>query len=177
MRDIFAVITPQIGEITLLSGNMAGILLETFINAPVERVFDLSLSIDLHQASASETNEKAIAGKTSGLIGLNEWVTWRARHFGIYQNLTVQITRLERPFFFEDKMLKGAFSKMEHLHLFESSGTGTLMKDVFEFESPLGILGKMANKLFLENYMRKFLITRNETIKRIAESEDWKEVL
>lgn len=66
---------------------------------------------------------------------------------------------------------------MEHLHLFESSGTGTLMKDVFEFESPLGIFGKMANKLFLENYMRKFLITRNETIKRIAESEEWRKVL
>ena len=74
-------------------------------------VFDLSLSINLHELSAEKTNEKAIAGKTSGLIGLDEWVTWRARHFGIYQKLTVKITKLERPLMFEDKMLKGAFQK------------------------------------------------------------------
>ena len=177
MRDIFAVITPQIGEITLLSVNMARIILETFINAPVERVFDLSLSIDLHQVSAEKTNEKAIAGKTSGLIGLNETVTWRARHFGIYQELTVQITKLERPFMFEDKMLKGTFAKMEHIHSFAKEGNGTKMTDVFVFESPLWIFGKMADRIFLESYMRKFLITRNKTIKRIAESEEWRKLL
>ena len=156
---------------------MSRIFLETHIDAPIERVFDLSLSIDLHQLSAKQTNEKAIAGKTSGLIGLNDTVTWRAKHFGIYQELTVQITRLERPFLFEDKMLKGAFAKMEHVHSFAKEGNGTMMTDVFVFESPLWIFGKMANVLFLKNYMTKFLQTRNEEIKRIAESEEWRKIL
>jgi ligand-binding SRPBCC domain-containing protein len=156
---------------------MPRIFLETLINAPIERVFDLSLSIDLHQLSAKQTNEKAIAGKTSGLIGLNETVTWRAKHFGIYQKLTVQITKLERPFMFEDKMLKGTFSKMEHVHSFAKEGSGTMMTDVFVFESPLWIFGKMANALFLKNYMTKFLQTRNEEIKRIAEGEEWRKIL
>ena len=66
--------------------------LRTEINANIEIVFDLSRSIDLHKISTEYTNETAIAGKTSGLIGLNESVTWRAKHFWIYQKLTSKIT-------------------------------------------------------------------------------------
>ena len=156
---------------------MERIYLETIINAPIERVFDLARSIDLHKLSALNTNEKAIAGKTSGLINEGETVTWRAKHLGIYQILTVQITKLERPYFFEDKMVKGALSRMEHVHKFESLMNQTKMLDVFEFESPFGILGKFVNRLFLKQYMTDFLLTRNKELKKIAESEAWKELL
>jgi hypothetical protein len=61
--------------------------LNTTIAAPIERVFDLSRSIDLHANSASGTSEQAIAGVTSGLIEIGQEVTWRARHFGIWQTL------------------------------------------------------------------------------------------
>tara|TARA_Y100000385_G_scaffold50965_1_gene47775 strand:+ start:2192 stop:2338 length:147 start_codon:yes stop_codon:yes gene_type:complete len=44
------------------------IKIETIINAPIDRVFDLARSIDLHTLSTKETNEKAVAGKTSGFI-------------------------------------------------------------------------------------------------------------
>jgi len=54
---------------------MPVIELKTAIKAPVERCFDLSRSIDLHKISTAHTNEEAIAGVTSGLIGPNEWVT------------------------------------------------------------------------------------------------------
>lgn len=73
---------------------MPCIKIETTIHAPVQRCFDLSRSIDLHQISTIETKERAIAGKTSGLIGLNETVTWQAKHFGITQKLTSKITVL-----------------------------------------------------------------------------------
>ncbi|MDQ3112455.1 MAG: SRPBCC family protein [Bacteroidota bacterium] len=155
---------------------MPKILLETYIEAPIERVFDLSMSIDLHKLSTKGTNEEAIAGKTSGLIGLHETVTWHAKHFGIYQKLTVQITKVDRPDVFEDRMLKGTFASMHHVHSFEKEGSGTKMKDVFEFESPLGFLGKFANSLFLKKYMTKLLRGRNAELKRIAEGEEWREL-
>ena len=53
------------------------------IAAPVETVFDLSLDIDAHVASMADSGERAIGGVTSGLIGLGETVTWRAKHFGV----------------------------------------------------------------------------------------------
>jgi ligand-binding SRPBCC domain-containing protein len=155
---------------------MPTIYITTEINAPIQRCFDLSRSIDLHMLSTAQTNEKAIAGITTGLIGLNEEVTWRARHFGVYQKLSVRITAMESPFYFEDKMLKGAFKKMEHKHFFQQEEEVTIMKDEFFFEAPFGIFGKIAY-LFLVPYLRKFLKVRNKTIKDIAESQQWKQIL
>jgi len=62
---------------------MPTIKLETKIKSGINICFDLSRSIDLHQISTVKTNEKAIDGRTKGLIDLNEFVTWRATHFGI----------------------------------------------------------------------------------------------
>jgi len=156
---------------------MEKIILETYIEAPIERVFDLSRSIDLHKISTKGTKEEAIAGKTSGLIELNETVTWKAKHLGVFQKLTVIVTKLERPYIFEDKMIKGAFSEMKHSHKFETVKNGTKMTDIFEFKSPFGIIGRLANLLFLKNYMTKFLEIKNEELKYFAESDNWKKIL
>lgn len=84
---------------------------------------------------------------------------------------------MEYPSHFQDRMVKGAFKHFTHDHYFEQEGSGTLMRDVFAFAAPLGILGTFAEKLFLERYMRKLLLKRNEVIKQIAESGKWKEIL
>ena len=152
---------------------MVTLCLETSINSPIERVFDLARSIDLHTCSTAKTGERAIAGITSGLIGLNEEVTWRAKHFGLWQSLTVKIIAYDRPFHFADEMLRGAFKRMRHDHYFESIKTGTLMRDEFSFEAPYGILGRMVEVVILKNYMRRFLVARNQVLKSKAESNDW----
>ena len=108
---------------------MAKIYLETFVNAPIERVFDLARSIDLHKLSTKGTNEEAIAGRTTGLIELDETVTWKAKHFGIYQTLTVFITQFDRPNLFADKMIKGTFASMTHKHKFDKIDNGTKMTE------------------------------------------------
>lgn len=151
--------------------------LSTFIAAPAERVFDLSRSIELHMDSTSESGERAVAGVMSGLIGLGEEVTWRARHFGVWQSLTVKITAFDRPSYFADSMLRGAFRRMEHHHYFEACGAGTTMRDVFTFASPLGILGRIVDAIVLERYMRSFLVERNRVIKCAAEGDAWKQYL
>jgi ligand-binding SRPBCC domain-containing protein len=156
---------------------MPVIKLETKINAPVERVFDLARSIDLHTKSASKSNEEAIGGRTSGLINFGETVTWRAKHLGVRQTLTSKITHFERPLHFRDSMQKGIFKRIDHDHFFEKTENGTLMRDTFDYDAPLWIFGKIADRLFLEKYMTDFLIERNRLIKEIAESEKWKEFI
>jgi ligand-binding SRPBCC domain-containing protein len=153
------------------------ITLTTFVAAPIERVFDLSRSIELHTDSTSQTGERAIGGVTSGLIGPGDEVTWRARHFGVWQSLSVKITAYERPAHFADTMLRGAFRRMEHHHYFERDGEGTKMRDEFAFESPLGILGRMVDTLILERYMCSFLVERNRVIQQAAESDEWRKYL
>ena len=156
---------------------MPRIELRTKIKANKEIVFDLSRSIDLHKISTEQTNETAIAGKVSGLIGLNESVTWRAKHFGIYQKLTSKITEFDRPNYFADEMVSGTFSEFKHEHHFADLHGGTLMTDIFVYKSPLGVLGKLADKLFLEKYMIDLLAERNRIVKEFAESDKWKQIL
>ena len=156
---------------------MPKIVLKTKINSDLEVVFDLSRSIDLHKISTQQTNEEAIAGVTSGLIGMNESVTWRAKHFGIYQKLTSKITEFNRPKNFTDEMVSGAFKQFKHQHLFELDENDVIMTDIFDYTSPFGLLGKLADSLFLKKYITKLLTTRNQTVKEFAESGRWKEIL
>lgn len=147
------------------------IKLSTEIKAPQSLCFDLSRSVELHLQSTQETQERVVAGRTTGFFEEGDVVTWEAIHFGIRQQLTVKITKVQHPDFFEDVMLKGAFANMEHQHYFEEYGEFTIMRDVFTYRSPLGLLGILADKLFLENYMRKFLVKRNDCIKKLAEEQ------
>lgn len=143
---------------------------ETFIKAPIEHIFDLARSIDVHIETLAKTNEQAIAGTTSGLMELGDWVTWRATHLGVRQKLTSKITEMERPHRFSDEMVKGAFHSFVHTHEFIAVKGGTIMKERFSYRSPFGIVGKLADKLFLERYMTRFVVNRANELKRIAEA-------
>ena len=148
--------------------------LTTVIHASQEIVFDLSRSIDLHKISTAHTSEEAIAGTTSGLIGLNETVTWKARHLFRNRTMTVKITQLQPFVFFEDTMQAGDFKSFRHEHHFKGIDNGTIMIDLLEFESPYGQLGKWADRFFLKQYLQKLLVKRNQSIKQFAESGQWK---
>ena len=126
---------------------MPMITLETKVKASINICFDLSRSIDLHQISTIHTKEKAIDGVTTGLIQLNEAVTWQAMHFGITLQLTSKITAFNPPYHFRDEQVKGTFKYFIRDHYFEKQNDIVIMKDIFDFESPLGILGKLANSL------------------------------
>ena len=141
----------------------------TSITAPPEICFDLAREIDLHIKSTPGTNERAVAGITSDLIGLDQEVTWEATHFGIRQRLTSRITAFDRPNHFRDSLVRGAFSRFDHDHFFLREGNGTIMRDVFDYESPFGWLGRLADVLFLRSYMLGLLARRAKIIKLAAE--------
>lgn len=157
---------------------MPCLTLETIIEAPCPRVFDLSRCVDLHRDSVNHTQEQAIAGVTSGLIGPGEEVTWRAKHLGKWHTLTSKITEYTRPHHFRDSMQQGAFRRFDHDHFFETiSATRTRMKDIFDFDAPYGILGKAVSHLVLVRYMTNLMERRNQGIKQVAESELWQRYL
>lgn len=152
----------------------------TIIRAPIDRCFDLARSVEVHLAGNIHWGEQAIAagGVTTGLVGLGERVTWRARHFGFWQRLTSEITQMDRPSYFQDAIVRGIFPLMRHDHFFRSLSPGeTEMRDVFAFAAPIPILGLLAELLFLGRYMRNLLRERNAAIKQIAESGEWRRYL
>jgi ligand-binding SRPBCC domain-containing protein len=141
------------------------ITIETLLPAPPERCFDASRDLDLHVTSMKGTGEKAVAGRTSGLIELGEQVTWEGRHFGVRQRFTSKITAFDRPAYFQDSMVKGAFHSFVHDHYFEPVDGGTKMIDVLTFASPLGFLGAIVDRLVMSAYLRRMLIARNDALK------------
>jgi ligand-binding SRPBCC domain-containing protein len=156
---------------------MPKIHITTFVAAPVERVFNLGRSINLHTISTAGTNEKAIAGVTTGLINLNETVTWQAKHLFKQRIFVSKISAMNSPDDFTDEMVTGDFKSFKHHHHFKQIQSGTIMIDVLFFESPYGIIGRWFNKLFLTKYLERFLIKRNTIIKEYAESDKWKVIL
>lgn len=144
----------------------------TVIHAPIERCFDLARSVEVHLAGNIHCGEQAVAagGVTTGLIGLGQRVTWRARHFLVWHELTSEISRMDRPRYFQDVMVEGIFRLMRHDHYFRAlSPVETEMRDVFEFAAPLPVIGRLAEILFLRRYMSKLLHERNVALKASAE--------
>ncbi|RZT21698.1 MULTISPECIES: SRPBCC family protein [Fictibacillus] len=141
-----------------------------YIKAPIEVCFDLARNIDVHTETTSHTKERAVGGVTTGLIDEGESVTWEAIHFGVKQRLTAKIIDMDRPHRFVDVMVKGAFHSFTHTHTFERKDDGTVMTDHFVYKSPFGVIGKIADRLFLEKYMTDFLVRRAKALKEIAEN-------
>lgn len=142
------------------------------IEAPIDRCFDLARSVEVHVAGNRHWGEEAVAleGVTTGLLGLGDRVTWRARHFGVRQRLTSEITAFDRPRYFQDRMLRGAFAFMEHDHFFTTASDGaTEMRDVFRFAAPLGWIGRLVEIVVLRRYMARLLDERNAVIREVGE--------
>ncbi len=149
---------------------MAILRTETWIQSTPQICFDLARDIGLHCRCAAHSHERAVAGVTHGLIGLGETVTFEAVHFGVRQRLTSRIVEFAAPHRFVDEMVSGAFAAMRHTHEFQEDSGGTLMIDVLEWHSPLGILGRFADKFFVGPHLRDFLRRRNRALKRFAET-------
>ena len=154
------------------SQDMPVICLTTKIRAPIDSCFDLARSVEIHLRSTAKTREKVVGGVTHGLIGLNDEVTWEAIHFCIRQRLTSRITVWNPPNHFRDSMVHGAFQSFDHDHFFEHHQGITTMNDRFDYKSPLGLLGRLADVLFLERYMERLLRERADVIRLAAESRE-----
>ena len=148
---------------------MTTINLTTKIKASKQTVFDASRNISVHMQSASKTNEKAIAGVPSGLINLNETVTWRGKHFGFYLTHKTRIPVMDFYDYFVDEMERGKFKSFRHEHIFEEENGITTMKDILQYETPFGIFGELFDILFLEKHLTNFLLERNKVLKEVSE--------
>ena len=146
---------------------MARIVVETFIEAPPELCYDFALNVEAHAESAAFSHERVVApGKLSGTLVLGDLVAFEGRHFGVRQRFVAKITATNRPRQFTDEMVQGIFRWLRHIHEFHPTGGGTLMRDVLEWEAPLGWI---TDPLFFRRHMTWFVTTKQQNLKRIIE--------
>jgi ligand-binding SRPBCC domain-containing protein len=156
---------------------MGRVVLHTRVAAPPERVFDLTRHIGFHTVCYRHARERAVAGCTDGLIGPGETVTFRMHDFAVPHEMTVLITEFDRPRHFRDTQTDGVFARFDHDHHFEARDGVTVMTDVFDFTPPFGPLGRLLERMFLKRRIAASMRRRNETLRRCAESEGWREYL
>lgn len=140
----------------------------TILPVAAEPAFDLSLSIDAHLGSMARSDERVVAGVARGIIEHGEFVTWKARHFGVTWTMTSAITEWDRPHRFVDEQVHGPFKSFWHEHVFTPVDCGTQLRDRVRFEAPLGVLGRLAEKLVLERYLPHLIDVRNEYLAESA---------
>lgn len=148
---------------------VGSIQVETVIQAPIERCFDLARSVEAHLASTATTAERVVAGRTEGLFEVGDSVTWEARQFGLRLRQGSTITRSEPPHVFVDEGTKGPLGNFRHLHQFVREHGATLMVDTFEYDLPLRMGGRLADRLVVERRMRRLLTDRAAYLKAEAE--------
>ena len=149
---------------------MTRIVVETRIHAPIELCFDLARDVNSHVESSAFSSERAVApGRTQGILELGDLVAFEGRHFGVKQRFVARITLLDRPKRFDDEMVRGSFEWLRHVHEFEFNAGVTTMRDTLEWEAPFGVIGRLADRLFLRRHMHWFVSTKQNALKYIAE--------
>lgn len=143
---------------------MAQFVLETVIAAPPAAVFAASLDPRLHVRSMAEYGETMVEEPAGGVFTEGSTVTWRARHFGIPFRLRSIVFDIDEPRRFCDRQIAGPFAAFLHVHTFAEHPRGTLMRDVITFRSPFGPLGRVVDRLFLREYMRRLIAERNGVV-------------
>jgi len=147
---------------------LPGIVVVTTVAAPIERVFDLSRDVGLHVRTAAGTRERIVGGRTEGLLGMDEEVTWSARHFLVRWRMTVRITGFERPRWFRDEMVEGPFAAFRHDHFFAPVEGGTRMQDELTFRMPAGAAGRLVGSLLVAPHLEHFVAERNRLLAEAA---------
>lgn len=144
------------------------------INAPIERCFLLSTSIELVQRSLGM---RPVSGKMQGLVEMGDRLIWVGWKFGFPQMHETVITAYDRPNFFQDTMGRGRFKTFSHDHGFTEIGGRTLLHDKVRFSMPLGFLGATVARRIVVPHIARLLQHRFMLLKRVAESEEWRDYL
>ena len=156
---------------------MTSIHITTFIQAPVERVFDLARNITMLKSTLNGTAVHASSGGSSYLFQPGDIITYQSKNLGRNRTVTARITEMNRPASFTEEQVKGDLKSYSHSHHFKHTENGTIMIDLIECEGPRDWLGSLAGSLYLKKYLEKLTRKRIAMIRQYAESEKWKAVL
>jgi ligand-binding SRPBCC domain-containing protein len=170
----------QAGWVYVLSGGVIEMFVVSdriHVNAPIERCFLLSTSLELVRQSLKFQLVGGQSSRATGLVEGGDRLMWQGWALGMPQRHESLISRYERPNFFQDTMLRGRFKRFQHDHSFTEIGGRTLLNDKVRFSLPLGVVTRPLGRLVVTPYVAGLLRHRLELLKRVAESEEWKQYL
>jgi ligand-binding SRPBCC domain-containing protein len=146
-----------------------------FINAPIDRCFLLSTSVEL---VGKTLGMKPLEGKTNGMLVADDRLLWAGWKFGFPQMHESYVTRYERPAFFQDTMGRGRFKRYQHDHYFYEMDVRTVLNDKIRFTMPLGFVGRLVGQFVLVPYLSRRLRRRLVLLRKVAQNQkEWRKYL
>ena len=146
-----------------------------FINAPIDRCFLLSTSVEL---VGKTLGMKPLEGKTNGMLVADDRLLWAGWKFGFPQMHESYVTRYERPAFFQDTMGRGRFKRYQHDHYFYEMDERTVLNDKIRFTMPLGFVGRLVGQFVLVPYLSRRLRRRLVLLRKVAQNQkEWRKYL
>ena len=78
-----------------------------------------------------------------------------------------EITHVKEKEFFVDEQRLGPYRMWHHEHIFKIKEDGVLMTDIITYIPPFGLLGKLANNLFIKRRINKIFDYRSQIIEQL----------
>ena len=94
-------------------------------------------------------------------------IDYTIRVLGIPMGWTSLIAEYEPPYRFVDQQVSGPYKFWHHEHTFHEIEEGTLIGDRVEYALPLGPMGRLAHRLFVEKDLRRIFDFREQAIRKI----------
>lgn len=141
------------GTITREPGGRYTLQWEQRIPLPLDVVFRFFASAANLEAITPPFLRFSMQGPVPGQMQRGTIIRYRLRLFGIPVYWRTLISEWEPPLRFVDIQQKGPYRLWRHEHTFRPVEGGTLMRDVVEYHIPLGILGHVAQRLFVRRQL------------------------
>lgn len=91
---------------------------------------------------------------------------------GIPLRWQTEICKVEKPYLFTDRQLKGPYKMWEHTHSYEKVDNGILMKDEVKYQLPLGFLGDIANSIIVRKKVEDIFAFRKQVLETMFKNID-----
>lgn len=138
------------------------------INAPIERVFDFHN--DTNNLVEITPKSISVSFETRGEPGLGQDIYLSIRQFVFLKTRWhVRITEHIPPTKMVDEQVKGPFAYWKQTRLLTKRGACTELTDVIEYQVPFGVLGMLANKLFVRRQIISMFAYRQACTKALLE--------
>ena len=83
---------------------------------------------------------------------------------GVKITWVTEITQVKDKEFFIDEQRMGPYKMWHHQHIFEIKDNGVLMKDIITYIPPFGLIGQIANKIFIKKQLKNIFDYRQKVI-------------
>lgn len=83
---------------------------------------------------------------------------------GIPMNWITEITHVQEPYYFVDEQRFGPYALWHHQHHFKAVDGGVETTDEVNYAIPLGIMGRLANWLFVEREVNRIFDHRSQVL-------------